>query len=246
MSTPLRDLLTTILFHPPARAEFATDPERFLGEHGWDDLDGADVQAALGALADELPIEQASRLAPALDLEPGLGPASAVDGLQLAISVVDEGPASLPLDDVDPTDGIDGDGEGPTAVALAEDSDLDLDGYSDLDVDHDAGSDRDVDLDGVDDGVGDLDDEPSPEDFGAGSGNGAAPGTDEHVAADHGLSDDPAGDLDSVNVGDASLTVDRDEDPFGEARDSLTSFDEHDPTTADHDQPGDAGEPDVG
>jgi hypothetical protein len=145
MSTPLRDLLTNLLFDSPARAEFAADPDGFLDEHGWGELEADDIDAALGALTDELPIEHATRLAPAL--EDGTGDASdtAVGRLQSAIHVVDDGaepslddPASsvdlLDADD-DPTDGID------AADQLAGDldgSDDDLDDLTSVGDDLDA------------------------------------------------------------------------------------------------------------
>jgi hypothetical protein len=59
MSTPLRELCTALFFDPVEQAAFADDPDRYLRDHGWDDLDGADVEVAFGALVHELPIHQA-------------------------------------------------------------------------------------------------------------------------------------------------------------------------------------------
>jgi hypothetical protein len=91
MSTPLRDLLHELLFEPPARAAFAADPEGFLGDHGWDGLGGHDVEAALSALVDELPPDQAARLAALEAEENGFddGLAGAIAGLEAATSAID-------------------------------------------------------------------------------------------------------------------------------------------------------------
>ena len=64
MSTPLRELLNGLLLDPTSRSAFEADPQRFLADNGWAGLDGHGVEAALGALVHELPIEQAVRIAP--------------------------------------------------------------------------------------------------------------------------------------------------------------------------------------
>jgi hypothetical protein len=175
MSTPLRDLLTNLLFDSPARAEFAADPDGFLGEHGWGDLEADDIDAALGALSDELPIEQATRLAPALEDGSGDGADTAVDRLQVAIDAVDDGDVQeLSLDDPessgdllvaadDPTDGIDA-----ADRQVTDPDDEDLDELDDLGPRGDA-----VDPDAVVDGTG-----PDEHD-GFGSGVAAADTTAE-------------------------------------------------------------------
>ena len=64
MSTPLRTFVNDLLHDDAARAAFADDPASYLDDHGWSDLDGPDVGTALGALVEELPIDQAIRLHP--------------------------------------------------------------------------------------------------------------------------------------------------------------------------------------
>ncbi len=128
MSTPLRTFVNDLLHDDAARSAFAADPASYLDDHGWSDLDGPDVGTALGALVDELPIDQAVRLHPvAVEADhlgaDGLG---AVAGLQAAAAAFagtddaamtdppadpatildDDGQQSGPLDD-DPSNGID-------------------------------------------------------------------------------------------------------------------------------------------
>ena len=104
MSTPLRTLVTDLLHDPSARATFAADPARYLDEHGWDGLDGADVGTTLDALRHELPIDEAVRLG-AVDTDAfGEGAVGAISGLQAAAAAFDvdwsDDPATT-IDDVD-------------------------------------------------------------------------------------------------------------------------------------------------
>jgi hypothetical protein len=90
MSTPLRTLVHELLYDDAARATFSADPAGYLGDHGWEDLEGADVSAALGALVHELPIEDAARLHPIANAaEFGDGGSGAVAGLQAAATAFD-------------------------------------------------------------------------------------------------------------------------------------------------------------
>jgi hypothetical protein len=95
MSTPLRDLITSLAIDSTSQAAFATDPAAFLADHGWGDLDGQDVGTALGALADESPIEQATRLGEVAGgtdaLDDGL--AGAISSLGAAAAVLGESAA---------------------------------------------------------------------------------------------------------------------------------------------------------
>ena len=79
MSTPLRELITSLSADSTSRDAFAADPAAFLAEHGWADLDGQDVGTALGALAAEAPIDQAIRLSELADAD-----GDAVAGLSAA------------------------------------------------------------------------------------------------------------------------------------------------------------------
>ena len=89
MSTPLRTLVDDLLHDPSARAAFAADPAGYLDQHGWDDLDGADVGTTLDVLRQELPIDEAVRLG-TVDADAfGDGAAGAITGLQAAAAAFD-------------------------------------------------------------------------------------------------------------------------------------------------------------
>jgi hypothetical protein len=146
MSTPLRELITSLSVDATSRDAFAANPARFLAEHGWADLDGEDVSTALGALVDEAPIEQAVRLS-----EVDTDGFDAVAGLEAAAAALAEAPAptngevdelapdpDMALDrpdedDRDPSLGIDEDGDEPDL----DDADGGPDGPDRLDVSDD-------------------------------------------------------------------------------------------------------------
>lgn len=161
MSTPLRELLSGILFDGPTRAGFTADPAAFLQDHGWGDLDGADVHDALGALVDDVPLERAAAIAPIADAAPAEaeGLTGAVDGLLLATASVDA--RFGVVDAEDPAAGLDrADGDG------AGDDGLDLDAFDAPHAD-DPGSATDDDRVAADEGfrVEDLADVDNPEDL---------------------------------------------------------------------------------
>jgi hypothetical protein len=196
MSTPLRQLLTGILFDPAVRAGFAGDPHRYLRDHGWGDIEASDVREALTVLVDDLPVEQAVLVAPTADaIADGPGLAAAAEGLLTATSILDAGIGVTTPEE--PSHGAD-------VYGREFDSDLD-----DLDELADASPDPFDDLDGavdsaeqgsfaeettleVDDGHGaeGLADENNPED-----GDGLTePGEFDHAGFDvqpdlHGLAD---------------------------------------------------------
>jgi hypothetical protein len=129
MSTPLRELINRLADDSSSQAAFAADPAGFLAEHGWADLDGQDVGTALGALADEAPIDQAVRLGEveAEDAIAGLGAAAAVfaengeladPDLTLDRQETDEDVEGV---DRDPSDGIDDGPDGPDRLDEADD-----------------------------------------------------------------------------------------------------------------------------
>ncbi len=53
--TSLLDFLRNLLGDPAERAQFDLDPEAYLRDHGFDDLDGHDVYDAVGLVCDTLP-----------------------------------------------------------------------------------------------------------------------------------------------------------------------------------------------
>src|SRR5829696_5845726 len=136
MSTPLRTLLHELLYDDAARATFSADPAGYLGDHGWEGLEGADVSAALGALVHELPIEDAARLHPIATAADdfGDGESGAVAGLRAAAAAFDVVDAD---DDApDPAMTLDGADEGPQAGdADGEDASEDGDLEKRLDLD---------------------------------------------------------------------------------------------------------------
>ena len=134
MSTPLRTLVDDLLHDPSARASFAADPAGYLDQHGWDDLDGADVGTTLDVLRQELPIDEAVRLG-TVDADAfGDGAAGAITGLQAAAAAFDidwsEDPAttldrtSMSTSPTDPIDGLDDDTSGTFEFPLSEDSNV--------------------------------------------------------------------------------------------------------------------------
>jgi hypothetical protein len=151
MSTPLRDLITRLAADSTSQAAFADDPAGFLAEHGWGDLDGQDVGTALGALADEAPIEQAARLG---DVADGLdGVDGAITGLGAAAAVFADVPGpngeadeavELAADDRDPSLGIDEDGDGDDGPDIGDESGID-------DIDDESHIDDIDDIDEIDD-----------------------------------------------------------------------------------------------
>jgi hypothetical protein len=194
MSTPLRDLLHDLLFDPPARAAFAADPEQYLGDHGWDGLRGADVESALDALTDELPPDQAARIAPLVADDNGLadgpddGLAGAIAELAAATSAFD-GEALDPGSTLD-LDAPDGSAEHvPVEHAAGEIDALDADGVDASDdlAEEDPG-DGATDLDELSFGTRDA--AMHPTDVGDLDADDAAPGPVEDMDID------PAGGID--------------------------------------------------
>ena len=129
MSTPLRTLVDDLLHDPSARASFAADPAGYLDQHGWDDLDGADVGTALDVMRQELPIDEAVRLGTVDADSFGEGAAGAITGLQAAAAAFDvdwSADPAMTLDDVREPDAIDvdEDASGRFEFPLSEDSNL--------------------------------------------------------------------------------------------------------------------------
>lgn len=122
MATPLARLFDQVINDPDIRAEFAGSPVSFLRDHGYAELDAADVQEALFVLADgSAPSDAAAlidggRSIDTLDSpDDGLSGAAAALGAALRTIVgfeVDVDPGDLDgLDDVGdvPADGLDHD-----------------------------------------------------------------------------------------------------------------------------------------
>jgi hypothetical protein len=154
MSTPLRDLITSLASDPRSQAEFAADPARFLGDHGWGDLDGQDIGTALGALADESSIEHATRLGEIAGGDGhGDGLGGAITALEAAASALGEDAGAVGGADVDPDLALDQPGDGPAV------GDLDVaEGDPSSDIDGAAAEAPDDDVDDVG-ATGDPDDE---------------------------------------------------------------------------------------
>jgi hypothetical protein len=167
MSTPLRILVDDLLHDSAARASFAADPEGYLGEHGWAELDGADVGTALTVLRQELPIDEAARLG-GLDADTfGDGPAGAISGLQAAAAAFDidwsDDPATT-LDELTPSAEDDleelEDASGTFEFPLSEDSNV-PEAESGQPDDSEVDGEVDADTYELEDPLGDLG-EPDP------------------------------------------------------------------------------------
>jgi hypothetical protein len=172
MSTPLRDLLHDVLFDPPARAAFSADPARFLGDHGWDGLEGRDVEAALSAYVEELPPDEGARLATVVAADGAFddGLAGAITGLEAAASAIDGG-SELAGEDLDPGASLDELGEPATEATLGPESELEDAGT--------AGWLEEIDTDSGFDDPAAAHDEPTAEDGLAGLSFGAHDPADE-------------------------------------------------------------------
>lgn len=212
MATPLADLLDGVLHDAEVRAEFAASPEVFLHEHGYAELDAADVQEALFILADGAPPAEAAALNSGgrsiddLDDLDGAGLGGAAAGLAAAV-------ASITGDELladDPAD-LDGLPDHDTA----DDPD-DLDAHR---IEHAGGADDDDDLD--DDGAADGA-SPASSSLGAAIGDRITP-EPYRTDSDLDLDLDDLDDLDeSAGVELATYDPDVDE-PAGEQID-LDSF----------------------
>jgi hypothetical protein len=131
MSTPLRDLITSLSVDSASQAAFAANPGRFLAEHGWADLDGQDVGTAVSALADEAPIDQAVRLS---ELVNDGFDGDAAAGLEAAAAALADEPVN-----------------GDSDVLELADPDLALD-RPDNGIDDESDIDDETDIDDIDDG----------------------------------------------------------------------------------------------
>ncbi len=145
MSTPLRELLNNVLFDPETRAALGGDPATFLADHGWSTLEGTDLEEAVAALADGLPIETAEAITMACE---GVDFAADPDVGQLLAAVATDIATELPTA-LEPADGV-------TDAVLA-DGDLDFGvGASQADTDGALDEEPDFDSDALD--ADDLDD----------------------------------------------------------------------------------------
>lgn len=168
MSTPLRELINRLAVDSTSQAAFSADPERFLAEHGWADLDGEDVGTAMIALADEAPIDQAVRLS-------DIAEDDAISGLEAAAAVL-AGNGELPDPDLtidrhddgdrDPSLSIDDADDGPDGPDRLDDADDGLDSAF-RGAHEDGGDGEPGDLPepaGDTDDIGDIDDsDPGPD-----------------------------------------------------------------------------------
>ncbi len=223
MSTPLRDLITAVAFDEPSHAAFAADPARFLDEHGWSGLDGADVAAALGALVHELPIDQADALHTVVAGQDGFAEdtGGAIAGLTAAAGALGS-VADRPLEDSDPARGLDDADDDPARL-------LDDEIETEAEID-DVGGDDDDDVDELDDldEIGDLDElDVEESDSDASESVGAFDPPDPFDAAYSLDSDDSAGLLASDPLAELDADLDT-EDGSSEGVDDL-DHDAHGP-----------------
>ena len=217
MSTPLGDLIRSVLTDPDAQAAFASAPEAFLLDHGYTELEPQDVREALYVLADGSPPETAVRLVAGGDAladldgdEHGIGAAAA--GLLGALHAMDP---SQDLTDPSDLDGWDDDTDADAdadadAGADADDVTDDADGTG---AEDDGRAHGGHDHDGHDDGAHlDRDAAPAePRDTAADDAADAASTSDGDPRAIH-LGDLGTGDPDDDLDGDLDRDLDRDLD----------------------------------
>jgi hypothetical protein len=91
MATPLLQLLRGMIDDPEVRAEFADGPMDYLGRHGYESIDAADVREALLIMADGAPTAEAVQLhagGEAIDPTGADGLAGAAAGLRGALAAM--------------------------------------------------------------------------------------------------------------------------------------------------------------
>jgi hypothetical protein len=180
----LLDVLRGVMLDPAEQAAYNADPNAYLEQYGYDDVDPADLSEAFGLVADTLPADQA----------------------QAAMS------AAPPSDDATfGTDTADFDGEpgldDPGVATADAEVDLDVPEPASLEPDDEAGTDPALSFgDGGGDDAADFDDPTFDEGDGAlhGPDDDGLAGTD--TGLDTGLDDDTG--LDAELDDDAGLDVD--------------------------------------
>jgi hypothetical protein len=205
----LRTLVRDLLFDGSARAAFAGDPARYLEDHGWGDLGGDDVASALGALVDELPIDEAAALSPVIAEDGSFdgGLAGAIAGLRAATDAIDdEAAVAAPL--VGPDSPIDAPPNGDPSLGIDED---DVEGEPP--EPSDGPDDDDVWAAGDDEGAfGDVAELPSKEPE-------IEPGDDTSGLDENGTLPDPLDELDAAHLPFGALPeepVDSIDEPAGD------------------------------
>lgn len=165
MVTPLIELLNLVVAN---RGDFS---EAFLREHGYTDLNGPDVQEAILAFADSLPVAQSARLieiADNLDVDEALGldgAAEALRGAQSAYeSILEAEGVSVESTDLDGDLDLDLDIEDGADSSVSVSVSVDGDDDPDIDVDITGDEDPSVDIVVNGDEV-DLDDLDTDTDF---------------------------------------------------------------------------------
>ena len=166
----LLDVLRGVMLDPAEQAAYNADPNAYLEQYGYDDVDPADLSEAFGLVADTLPADQAQAAmstAPPVsdttfgadtadfDVEPGLGDTR-----------VAPGDAEVDLDEPEPAPLVPGDQAGSDAALSFGGGDVDAADLDDPTFDegntalHGTGIDADDGLadgglDGADSGLGD-------------------------------------------------------------------------------------------
>ena len=201
MATPLGDMLRQLRTDTEIHERFHRSPGEYLHEHGWGDLDAADVQEALLLLADGAPAPEAAQWVAAGEAVDPTAPDPA-GALDAALS----GLGDLAVDDPDDIDGLDR----PDADALDDHADPHgLDGFDDLDDLDDLGDVDDLDGAASDPGMPTPSPAAAPTPIAAATTDGIDPLDDADAAIDpfdpvH----DPFADDDPI-----SLTTDADDRP---------------------------------
>jgi hypothetical protein len=187
---PLLDVLREMMLDPSEQSAYADDPQRYMAQFGYEDVDTEHLNEAFSLVADTLPPDQAQAVADTapgpLDQGAGAADADLDDGLDAGLTSVGADTADLNgIDALRPApEAHDGDSDGADGAFGGVSDGFDLtEGFDDVATDGGFGS-GDVDLDDpvtdsadvddqgdIDDGVGsgDLGADDSPVDFGGGS-----------------------------------------------------------------------------
>lgn len=209
----LLDVLRGVMLDPAEQAVYEADPRAYLGQHGYDDVDDADLSEAFGLVADTLPAEQA-RAAFTGEVGPDV-PALGEDTTDFDVAAVPEptdvDDASPAVDDFDDLDGGDDTADDDLGDAFGGGVDAGTDDDTD---DADDGLDEGA-LSfgrGDDDGADVLGDAADPGVFG--SAADADPGADDlsdDGFDDNGFDDGDAFDEGGVLTGDHDAALDLDD-----------------------------------
>ena len=192
----LLDVLRGVMLDPAEQAAYNADPNAYLEQYGYDDVDPADLSEAFGLVADTLPADQA---------QAAMSAAPPADDTTFGTDTADF--------DVEP--GLDDAGVAPADAAV----DLDVPEVAALEADDEPGTEPALSFgDGGGDAAADDLDDPTFDE-----GGSAIHGTDDDAPADESLDDGTGLDVDfgADSIGEVDDQYGGGEDDLGDGLDEL-------------------------